>query len=90
MAFEHKPGSFSLFKNNKGDNPKRPDYSGEGKDMAGNPIEVAAWLKDGGKGKFMSCSFKLKGGPQEPAEKPKPSGKPLPGGFDEMSDDIPF
>ena len=32
MAYEHKPGSFSLFKNDKGDNEKRPDYTGEGMD----------------------------------------------------------
>ena len=59
MPFEHKPGTFSLFKN-KSDNEKAPQYTGHGKDLDGNDIEVAAWLKDGAKGKFMSCSFKLK------------------------------
>ena len=58
MAYEHKPGTFSLFKNDKGENASRPDYRGEGKDLAGKPIEVAAWLKDSAKGKFMSCTFK--------------------------------
>lgn len=61
MAYEHKPGSFSLFKNDKGDNDKRPDYRGDGLDLNGNPIEVAAWIKEGKKGKFMSCTIKLQG-----------------------------
>ena len=60
MAFEHKPGSFSLFKNDRKTADNQPDYKGPGKDLQGNEIEVAAWLKDGGKGKFMSCSFKVK------------------------------
>lgn len=68
--FQHKPGSFSLFKNDKGDNASRPDYRGEGKDLQGNNVEVAAWLKDGKKGKFMSCNFKLAQA-QRQADKPR-------------------
>lgn len=67
MAYEHKPGTFSLFKNDKKGNEKAPDYRGDGKDFDGNAVEVAAWLKDGAKGKFMSCTFKLKGQQQRPA-----------------------
>lgn len=78
-AYEHKPGTFSLFKNDKGDNANRPDYRGDGKDMDGNAIEVAAWLKEGSKGKFMSCTFKRK---EAPAAQPK-RGTP----FDQMIDE---
>lgn len=60
MAYEHKPGSFSLFKNDKQGNEKRPDYTGEGMSLDGTPIKVSAWLKDGAKGKFMSCSIQGK------------------------------
>ncbi len=60
MSFEYKPGTFSLFKNEKRTADNQPNYRGEGKDLEGNPIEVAAWLKEGSKGKFMSCSFKVK------------------------------
>jgi hypothetical protein len=60
MAYEHKPGSFSLFKNDKQGNEKRPDYTGEGVSLDGTPIKVSAWLKDGAKGKFMSCKFEHK------------------------------
>ncbi len=84
MAYEHKPGTFSLFKNDKGGNDKRPDYRGEGKDMAGNDIEVAAWIKEGGKGKFMSCTFKAKGERQETRR-----AAPADGGMD-IDDSIPF
>ncbi len=60
MSFEHRPGTFTLFKNEKRTADNQPNYRGEGKDLQGNAIEVAAWLKDGSKGKFMSCSFKVK------------------------------
>ena len=69
MAYEHKPGTFALFKNDKGDNPKRPDYRGDGMDLEGNAIEVSAWLRDGNKGKFMSCTFKLKEAKRHPNER---------------------
>ena len=58
MAYEQKPGDFVLFKNDKGDNPKRPDYRGDGIDLNGNPLEIACWIKEGKKGKFMSCTMK--------------------------------
>jgi hypothetical protein len=83
MAFEHKPGTFSLFKNDKGDNDKRPDYRGEGKDMAGRDIEVAAWLREGGKGKFLSCTFKLK-------EKTKGADKPSQRDVADVESEKPF
>ena len=60
MAYEAKPGTFSLFKNDKKESDKHPDYRGDGKDADGNAIWVSAWLKEGKSGKFMSCSFKLK------------------------------
>ena len=85
--FVHKPGSFSLFRNDKGDNPKRPDYTGEGMDLDGNAIEVAAWIKEGNKGKFMSASFKRKDARKET---PKAEVKTDRGasGFDDL--DTPF
>jgi hypothetical protein len=84
MSYEHKPGTFSLFKNDKGDNEKRPDYRGTGKDHDGNDIEVSAWLREGKNGKFMSCTFK-------PVQNmSKPVAERLPGRIEELSDDIPF
>jgi hypothetical protein len=86
MAYEHKPGTFSLFKNDKGGNDKRPDYRGDGKDMQGKDIEVAAWLREGTKGKYMSCSFKAKASSPQP-QRQQPARD---GGASDMDDDLPF
>lgn len=45
--------SGSLFKNDKGDNPNRPDYRG---DICINGVvySLSAWIKEGQRGKFMS------------------------------------
>jgi len=82
MAYEQKPGQFVLFKNDKAGNDKRPDYRGDGLDLNGNPIEVAAWIKEGKKGKFMSCTIKPK---EAKGTEKKPSGR-----FDDMESDVPF
>jgi hypothetical protein len=89
MAYEHRPGSFSLFKNDKKGNDKAPDYSGIGMDMDGQMIRVAAWLKEGASGKFMSCKIEPQ---QKKEDAPKPATKPAAQttGFDDMDDDIPF
>ena len=60
MAYDAKPGSFSLFKNDRKEKDTHPDYKGDGKDLDGNPVWISAWLKDGSKGKFMSCTMQLK------------------------------
>lgn len=85
MAYEHKPGTFTLFKNAKDGNESRPDYRGEGKDLAGNAIEVAAWIKEG-KSKFLSCTFKAKGGKK--MDTPAADRKAAKGGG--IDDEIPF
>lgn len=45
-----------LFKNDKGDNEKRPDYKGK-IDIAGKEYELAAWIKEGKSGKFLSLKL---------------------------------
>jgi uncharacterized protein (DUF736 family) len=53
--------SGALFKNDKGDNPKRPDYKGNYTDAEGNEFWVSAWVKESQKGeKFMSLSMQPK------------------------------
>lgn len=61
MTYELRDGSGSLFKNDKDGNDKRPDYRGDLK-IDGTVYELAAWIKQGNKGKFMSLSVK----PKEP------------------------
>lgn len=87
MAYEPKAGSFSLFKNDRKEKDTHPDYKGDGKDLDGNPIWISAWLKDGAKGKFMSCSIQLKE-QQAPVAKPTNQRVSTPDNFD--SSDIPF
>ena len=85
MAYEHKAGSFSLFKNDKKESDNHPDYKGQGKDLDGNEIWVSAWIKQPvGGGKFMSCSMQLKA--QQPAETKPGANVPE----SEYEDDIPF
>lgn len=84
MAFEHKPGSFSLFKNDQKGNDRAPGYRGNGMDLDGNMIEIAAWVKDGSKGKFFSCQIKRK------EESPRQTSAPAPQSSAELEDDLPF
>ncbi len=48
-----------LFKNDKGDNEKRPDYKGSA-EIEGVQYWVSAWIRDGAKGKFMSMKYERK------------------------------
>lgn len=82
MAYELKDGQGSLFKNDKGDNAKRPDYRGSVK-IGGVEYELAAWIREGQKGKYMSLSAKPKG--ERPM--PKRDDDPVP---QDPNDDIPF
>ena len=70
MAYEPKPGSFSLFKNDRKEKDSHPDYQGDGIDLDGKPVWVSAWLKHGAKGTFMSCSMNLKEAKKETPRKP--------------------
>ena len=45
MAYEIEEGKVSLFKNDKGDNEKRPDYTGKGK-VDGSMKEFALWKRE--------------------------------------------
>ena len=60
MAFEPKDLTGTLFRNDKGDNPKRPDYRGDCK-IGGRVLKISAWIKDKADGgKFMSLAFEDK------------------------------
>lgn len=53
--------SGALFKNDKGDNPKRPDYTGNYTHSDGVEFRVSAWMKEGKNGtKFMSFKMQEK------------------------------
>ena len=71
MAYEQKDNSASVFENDKGDNPNRPDFRGKGM-IDGKLVRVSAWTKttDDGK-KWLSLAFQ----PRE-EQAPTPSDRP--------------
>lgn len=72
--------SGALFKNDKGDNPNRPDYKGSYTDGEGNEFWVSAWVKTSKEGKpFMSLSMQPK--EAKTAHTPKDEYKPKDDGF---------
>jgi len=75
----------SLFKNDKGDNEKRPDYTGA-INVNGVDFKLSAWIKESKEGKkYMSLSVQAK------EDAPAPS-KPVAKGKDAFDDSelIPF
>lgn len=91
MAFEHKDMTGSLFKNDRKETDKHPDYTGT-LIVEGVSYWLSAWIKTSAKGKFMSLAVKPKDGG-------KGAGKPTPqqqasgaraSMADDMSDEIPF
>jgi len=81
--FQMKENSGSLFKNDKKEDEKHPDYKGTVL-IGGVEYWQSAWVKDGKNGKFFSQSFT----PKEASVKPqiKPQAKLQPS----QSDDLPF
>ena len=87
MAYQPKDGGGSLFKNDKGDNPARPDYRGDIM-LGGVLYEVSGWIKpktSNPSEKFLS----LAGKPKEAAP-PAARAKPAPAAAPEFDDDMPF
>ena len=68
-----------LKRNDKGDNPKRPDYKGS-INVNGTEYWLSSWIKEGQNGKFMSLSVQAK----EEQSKPKTVTPP------QVDDDTPF
>lgn len=74
-----------LFKNDKGDNEKRPDYKGSA-EIEGVQYWVSAWIRDTAKGKCLSMKYERK--EQQPkSSDPAPAHKTA---ADLTDDDIPF
>ena len=71
--------TFTLFVNDKGDNPKRPDRTGK-LNINGTWYKLSGWIKDGKNGPFLSGKVQAIEEERKPA---KPADEP----FD---DRIPF
>jgi len=77
--------SGALFKNDRKESEKHPDYKGS-INVEGVDYWLSAWIKTSTKGtKFMSLSVK----PKEQQQKAAPPKKDQ-SGFDDMDSDLPF
>ena len=77
---DQKLNSGALFKNDKGDNPNRPDYKGTFTDSNGCEFWLSAWVKKDKNGNsYMSLSAQ----PKEVQQAPTVS-------VSNSSDDLPF
>lgn len=74
-----------LFKNDRKEQDKHPDYQGS-INIDGVEFWLSAWIKSGQKGKFMSLSVK----PKEEKRKPDPISTGRPRKNADLDDEIPF
>lgn len=80
MAQYDNTNTFTLFVNNKGDNPKRPDWSGN-LNVDGIEFRMSGWIRQSARGEFISGQVQLK------EMKTAEYGKPAVEGAEE---DVPF
>ena len=69
-----------LFKNDKKDNERAPEYKGNIM-VDGNEYWISAWIKEGKTGKFMGLAV-------SPRDAQPPASKPVPKNLE--ADDFPF
>ncbi len=90
MAYEMREGSGSLFPNDKGDNPKRPDYRGDFL-LNGTVYEISGWSREGKKGTWLSVKIQPKTDNKPVMDSNGWGGKAVKvEGGPELDDEIPF
>ena len=75
------PNTFSLFANDKGDNPKRPDYKGDIIMPDGTKMRLSAWVRESANGGKKFLSGKVE--PMQDQQKSAPA-------VQAEGDDLPF
>lgn len=90
MAYEPRPGDGALFRNENRSTDKHPNATGfviAHRDIkAGERLRLAAWTKDGGKGKFQSIKMSDDRPRQERDPEPEPQEPAKP----DLDDSLPF
>lgn len=76
----------ALYKNDRKENEKHPDYSGS-INVDGKDFWLSAWIKEGKGGKFFSMSVRPKEDKGRSQAKPTPKSRGVEPDFDE---DLPF
>lgn len=90
MAYEKKPESGALFKNDRKEKDSHPDYKGDAL-IDGKLWWVSAWINESKSGtKYMSMSFKLKEPMNSPAPEPATPSAANAGSDFEPDSEIPF
>ncbi len=89
MAFENKEGFGVLFNNSHKKEANHPDYKGSAK-VNGKQIELAAWIKEGKNGPFLSLSLKPPSDWEPGPKMTEAQVKKVVKEADEESFDIPF
>ena len=79
MAQYDNTNTFALFKNDQGDNPKRPNYTGN-LNVDGIEFRISGWIREGANGKFISGTVQLKEAKTETRSAPAVEGE----------EDVPF
>ena len=67
MAEYDNTNTFTLFKNNIEDNPKKPNYTGLA-NVDGIEFRIAGWIREGKNGKFIAGTVQLKDGDVKPKQ----------------------
>ena len=95
MAYEQRNNSGSLFKNDRKNNERQPDYNGNAI-INGKTMRISAWIKKSQNGTtFMSLAFEevngayQQGAPQQSAPAPQRPA-PAPVNLDTDPSDLPF
>lgn len=89
MAYEMRPGSFSIFPNDKKEKETQPDWKGSIKLPDGSEFWFDAWNKQGTKGGFISGKI---GNPKTGAVNQSAAYRPFPpvGQAPKLDDEVPF
>lgn len=97
MAYEQNNNTGSLFKNDRKQNERHPDYTGSAF-INGKSMRISAWVKTAKSGaKYMSLAFDEPQPVQQPptpaprqAPAPAPRPAPVQESLDPNPDDLPF